>query len=301
MRALNHRRREALWGYFFTAPYIIGLVAFTAGPVLAVGYFSLCHYNMRRPPRWIGLDNFQNLWGDELFWKAMGNTFLFVVGTVPVGVVIALGFAMLLNRPLKGIRIFRTLFFLPVIASTVAVALVWTWIFDRDRGLLNIALNWLLGIVGIDVQLPGWNANPDTAMFAVILMSIWKGLGYNIIIFLAGLQEVPETLEEAAEIDGANAWQRFWNVTLPMLSPTMFFVVVIAMIGSFQVFEQAFMLKVDQDLNFYVHTVVWYLYEEAFKRTNMGYAASMGVTLAAIIFALTAVQLYFQKKWVHYR
>ncbi len=295
------QRREALWGYLFTAPYIIGLLVFTAGPIIAVFYFSLCDYNMRTPPELIGFGNYVELWGDEFFWKAMGNTLFFVIGSVPAGVVLALAFALLLNRPLRGIKLFRTLFFLPVVASTVAVALVWTWIYDRDRGLLNIALSKILGLVGIEVDLPGWHAAPDTAMLSVVIMSIWKGLGYNIMIFLAGLQEVPEQLEEAAEIDGANAWQRFRNVTLPMISPTVFFVVVISMIGAFQVFEQAFMLRVDQDLNFHVHTVVWYLYEEAFKRTEMGYAATMGVALAAVILALTAGQLWLQRRWVHYR
>jgi multiple sugar transport system permease protein len=295
----RRQRQETLWAYFFTAPYLVGLLVLSAGPLLAVGLFSLCDYNMRSPPRWNGFANYSLLMADPDFWKSVRNTFAFVLGSVPAGIVLALALALLLNRQLRGIKLFRALFFLPVVSSVVAVALVWNWIYDRDRGLLNLALGWFLGLFGIHVQLPGWIAGDSTAMLAIVVMSIWKGLGYNIMIFLAGLQEVPDHLLEAAEIDGAGPWQRFRHVTLPMLSPTLFFVTVISLIGAFQVFEQPYVMR-SPDLNFTVHTVVWYIFEKAFKVGEMGYAATMGIALALLLLALTLLQLSLQRRWVHY-
>ncbi len=302
MKTPRLARAEMLWGYLFTAPAIVGLVLFTAGPIVAVVRYSFSEYNMLRPPEWIGFANYERLWADPLFWKALRNTLIYVAGTVPLGIALALAFALLLDRSLRGIRLFRTIFFLPVVSPVVAVGLIWSWIYQRDTGLLNLALGKMLGAAGIEATLPAWTVNEHTAIWAVVLMAIWKGLGYNIVILLAGLQEVPRDLAEAAEIDGAGPWQRFRHVTLPMLSPTLFFVAVIATIGGFQVFEPAYMLRVAEDYSFSVHTVVWHIYETAFiGRSQMGYASAMGVVLALIIFALTAVQLAVQRRWVHFR
>jgi multiple sugar transport system permease protein len=310
MIKISQKKQQWLWGYLFMTPFIIGLVVFIVGPVISVFFISFTEYDNITTPKWVGLQNFKQLAVDPEFRQCLLNTLYFCVGSVPVGVILALFIAILLNQKIKGRSFFRSIYFLPVVSSMVAVAIVWNWIYEGNYGLLNYTIRLFITPIfpGITEHLPHWLSDSDWAMPALIIMSIWKGLGYSIVIYLAGLQDIPQQLYEASDLDGANMWQKFKNITFPMVSPTTFFLLVISTISSFQMFEQAYiMTKGGPPLQSggvvvgATRTLVYYLYEMAFKWLNMGYAAAIAVVLFLTILITTAGLLVLQKKWVHYQ
>ena len=284
---------ENLYGAAFVGPLVLGLIVFTYGPVIYAAYLSLNEGDYIRPLKWVGVANYTRAFSDELVGKAMGNTAYFVVGTVPAGIALALLLAMAMNQKLRGIVFFRSIFFLPTITSAVAISLMWAWMYNPQFGVINTLLK-AVGIKG-----PKWLASSEWAMPSIIIMAIWRGLGYNMLLFLAGLQSVPKELLEAAAIDGANSIQRFFRVTLPLLSPTTFMLVVLSVIGGFQVFEYSYVMTRGGPL-YSTLTVVLLIYQRAFETFEMGYASALAYILFAIILVLTIIQFRMQSRWVHY-
>ncbi|MEX2536982.1 MAG: sugar ABC transporter permease [Trueperaceae bacterium] len=286
--------RTLLTAYGFLLPNLLGFLIFTFLPVLAALLISFTNWDLLQAAEWVGFANYRRLATDPLFHTVLWNTVVYVLGTVPVQMAISLLVAMALSRRLPGLLFFRTVYFMPVVASTVAVALVWRWIFHADFGLLNS----FLYLIGVDNP-PMWLSSTRWALSAIIIMSIWQQIGFSMVLFLAGLQAVPSHLYEAAKIDGANGWHRFRFITVPMLSSTTFFVLVISIINSFQVFEQAFVMTQGGPANA-TNTLVFNIYRYAFQFFQMGYAAAMAWVLFAIIFAITLVQFRMQRQWVTY-
>jgi multiple sugar transport system permease protein len=292
-RSSSLRRSEALWAVVFLAPDVIGFLCFTLIPVIAALGLSFMHWDLIVRPAFAGLANYQNALRDKTFHLVLRNTAFYTLGTVPTGIALSLALALALNRPMRGVALLRSMYYLPVVSSTVAVALVWRWLYNPDFGILN----WALSLLGI--RPVGWLTNTAWAMPAVMIMSVWKGLGYNMVIYLAGLQAVPQHLHEAAAVDGASAWRRFWSITLPLLSPTTFFVLVVSVIGSFPVFSQVYIMTAGGPANT-TSTIVFYIYQNAFQYFKMGYASALAWVLFAIIFAFTLAQFRYQREWVHY-
>lgn len=288
------QRRETLAAYGFLLPNLVGFVVFTFLPVFAALLISLTDWNLLQPPHWVGLQNFVTLAQDALFRKVLGNTAVYVLGTVPIQMILALLVAMALNQSIPGTLFFRAAFFMPVVTSAVAIALVWRWIYNADFGVLNSML-YMLGVA----DPPHWLTSTRWALPSIMIMSVWQQIGFSMVLFLAGLQGVPEQLYEAARIDGAGAFQRFLYITVPMLTPTTFFVFVINIINSFQVFDQAFIMTGGGPANA-TNTIVYNIYQNAFQFFKMGYAAAMAWVLFAIIFVVTVVQFRLQRRWVHY-
>lgn len=285
-------RREMYTAWLFISPWVLGFLFFLALPIGLSIYYSFTSYNVFQPPRWIGLANFRALSTDPLFWKALYNTAYYTFMSVPLMMIISLGVALLLNSKLRGMRIFRTIFFLPSVLSGVGVALLWLWIFNPDYGLINL----LLGYVGIEGPL--WLYTPEWAKPAMVIMSLW-GLGGVMVINLAGLQSVPEQLYEAARIDGAGNWAQFRYVTLPMLSPTLFFNFITLTIGSFQVFTQAYIMTGGGPVHSTLFYVL-YLFQTAFESLRMGYASAMAWILFFVIVGVSLVQLVVSRRLVYY-
>jgi multiple sugar transport system permease protein len=288
------REHEGLAAGLFLLPNLIGFLIFTAIPVGAAFILAFYDYDLLLGASWAGLENFREMFTtDEVFRAALFNTAYFTAVSVPLSVVLGLATAMLVNQALRGIVIFRSIFLLPYVTVTVALSLVWKWLYLPDIGLINS----VLGVFGIDG--PPWLTSGTWAMPALILMSVWKGFGYNMVIFLAGLQGIPDHLYDAAKVDGATAWRRFLNVTLPLLSPTTFFVVVISVISSFQVFDQA-LIMTNGGPGTATTTLVLYIYQKGFQSFDMGYAAAVALVLFAVIFVFTVIQFLFQRRWVTY-
>ncbi|HWG86016.1 MAG TPA: sugar ABC transporter permease [Deinococcales bacterium] len=280
------------WGWFFVAPWVLGFLIFTAVPLFMSVYYGFTAYNVYNPPRWIGLANYQTLLQDPLVGKALYNTVFYTFISVPLILSISLGLALLLNSRLPGMSIFRTIYFLPSVLSGVGVALLWLWIFNPDFGLINS----LIGLFGIEGPL--WLSAPEWSKPALIVMSLW-GLGGVMVINLAGLQSIPGELYEAAKVDGANGWAQFRFITIPMMSPTLFFNFITLSIGSFQVFTQAYVMTSGGPAHstlFYVY----YLFNTAFKDLNMGYASALAWVLFFIIMAFSLLQLRLSRRWVYY-
>jgi multiple sugar transport system permease protein len=285
---------EGRWALFFLAPTILGLAVLSAGPIIATLGISLTKWDLLQAPEFVGVDNFTALASDDRFVKALRNTFFYTAVSVPLGLVLSLALALALNQTIRGIAWIRTAYFLPVVTSTIAVALVWQWIYAPDSGLLNQALT----AVGLPTQ--KWLTNPTLAMPAIVVMSVWQGLGTNIIIFLAGLQAIPTELLDAASVDGAGRWARFRNVVLPLLTPSIFFTGVLSLIGSFQVFDQIFVLSRPRPTEATI-TVVYFIYENGFKFFKMGYASAASWILFIIVAVFTTVYFRSQNRWVHYQ
>lgn len=288
------RRREITAAYGFLLPNLIGFAIFTFFPVVAALFISLTDWDLLQAPEWVGLENYRTLFSDPLFGQVLKNTALYVLGTVPLQMALALLVALALNQRIPGQLFFRTAYFMPVVASTVAVALVWRWIFNYDFGLLNSFL-YMIGIQ----DPPNWLGSTRWALVSIIIMSIWQQVGYSMVLFLAGLQGVPQQLYEAAEIDGAGSWGQFAFITLPMLSPTTFFILIIGIINSFQVFDQALIMTQGGPANA-TNTIVYHIYRNAFQFFKMGYASAMAWVLFAIIFVVTLLQFRYQRRWVNY-
>jgi multiple sugar transport system permease protein len=289
-------RRNLRNGLLFAAPYLVGFLAFTLYPLIASIYYSVCQYNVIKPPVFIGLENFRALFTeDPLFWKALYNTLFFTAFSVPLGLCFSIGLAMLLNQKLRVMSVYRTIFFLPTIVPIVASAVLWLWVLNPESGLINGLIRQFLGVDG-----PGWIANERWSKPSLILMSLW-GVGGAMVIFLAGLAEVPQSLYEVADIDGAGRWAKFRHVTLPMLTPTILFNLVMGLIGAFQYFTQVYVMTggkggpVDSTMLYAL-----YLYRNSFYYLRMGYASAMAWLLFMVILAATLAVLASSKKWVHY-
>ncbi|HKO23991.1 MAG TPA: sugar ABC transporter permease [Chloroflexota bacterium] len=288
------RRREMIEAYLYLLPTFVGLILFSLGAIIFSVGISFTDWDILQPPHWVGLSNYVRLFTTPLNWQVFGNTLYYTAVIVPVGTALALGLALALNRGLRGIVILRGLYFLPVISSTVAVSLVWGWLYNQQFGLIN----YLLSVVGITG--PAWLADTRTAMPAVLIMSIWKGLGYNMVIFLAGLQGIPQELYEAAKIDGAGAWARFRYVTLPLVSPTTFFVVVLSTVAAFQVFDQTYVMT-NGGPAYSTTTLALFIYQNAFQWFHMGYAAALSYVLFAAVAVVILLQFRAQGRFVFYR
>ena len=286
-------RREARDGYIGILPWLIGFVLFTAGPLLASLYLSFTQWDIIRPPQWVGLNNYVRMFtDDQLFRTSLGVTFSYVLMSVPLQLIVGLALALLLNAPLRGMNLFRTIFYLPAVLSGVAVALMWIWILHPDLGVAN----GLLGLVGI--QGPGWFWDKSWALPSVVLMRLW-GVGGGAVVYLAGLQNIPPQLYEAAQIDGASRRQQFWRITLPLLTPTLFFQLIIILIDAFRVFTEAFVITKGGPLNA-TYFYMLYLYDEAFQNFNMSYASALGWVLTIITAPASFVLFRTPNRWVYY-
>lgn len=272
----------AIFVFFFIPVISAFVISFTDFDIYAIGNYSKF--------RFTGLDNYIKLFENPLFWKALKNTFLFVLASGPLSIAVSLGAALLLNSKLVRFKgIFRLVYFMPVVTTLVAVSIVWRFIYHPGFGLLNYGLSFI-GIGKID-----WLGDPNWAMPSIIILSIWKNFGYNMIIFIAGLQNIPEELYEAAHIEGANGWQRFTKITLPMLAPTTIFITIITMIGYFQLFAEPYIMTQGGPLDSTL-SIVLYMYQEGFRWWNMGYSSSIAFVLFVIILAGTLLQMWYQKR-----
>jgi multiple sugar transport system permease protein len=285
--------RKALIVAAFLGPSLICLLAFSIGPMIGTLWTSVQEWNLIRPARFIGLDNYRELWHDEDFRRALRNTVYYLVGYLPLVTVGGLGLALLVNQKLRGVALFRALYFLPVVTSWVVVSLLWKWLLNPNNGVVN----WLLGKIGIEGI--GWWTDRRWAMPSVILASAWKDLGFVMVILLAGLQSIPASLYDAALLDGAGPWQKLRRVTIPLLTPSLFFVVVISLINGFQVFDQVWVMTEGGPAGAST-VVVQQIVKNTFTYGRAGYASAQSVVLFAIILAVTAVQLRLQKRWVFY-
>lgn len=286
------QRRDLRDGLLFTSPFILGVLALWVGPMLYSLYLILHDWNMLKAPKFIGLGNFERMLNDPLVGKSLVNTAYYTFLGVPLQLLVAFSLAVMLNQQIRGLGIYRTVYYLPSITPAVAFAVVWLQILNPEFGVLNQVLSWFgLGPVN-------WLFNPAWSKPALIIMSLWL-TGFQMIIFLAGLQSVPKELQEAAEIDGANTWRRFVTVTIPIISPIILFNMIIGVIGSFQVFTAVFVMTEGgpQDSTLFM---VLYLYQNAFERFRMGYAASLAWVLFLIIMIFTAIQFFFANRWVYY-
>lgn len=284
---------ENLWGYLFLAPSLVGLFGFTLGPVAAAFVLSFFRWDVVTPPVFVGLGNYETLVRDPLFWKTLRNTLYYVVGVIPPAMVISFLLAVALNQRLVGRTVFRIVYFMPVVSSTVAIAILWAWLYNTEFGLINFVLR----SVGLP-KIP-WLSSSDWAMPAIIVMSVWKTLGYDMVLFLAGLQGIPNEYYEAAKIDGANGLQTLWYVTVPLLTPTTFLVLVLSVVGSFQVFEQTYVMTAGGPA-WSTLTIVLLIFFRAFQDFRMGSAAALAYVLFAIILVFTLAQIRLQRRWVHY-
>lgn len=287
------RRKQALEGYLALLPWAIGFIGFTLVPLLVSLYLSMTQYAVVTPPKWIGLNNYIRMFtADPLFWQALKATFGFVALSLPLKLVFGLGLALLLNIKVPGMNFFRTVFYIPAVISGVAVSLMWMWLMQPDTGVVNTIL-YYMGIKG-----PGWFWDPNWALPSVAMMSIWK-VGGSAVIYLAGLQNIPGHLYEAAEIDGAGRWKRFLRITLPLLTPTLLFQLIIEMIDSFKIFTEAFVITKGGPLKA-TYFYMLYFYDEAFHNQNMGYASALAIVLTILILAATVLVNQWSKRWVYY-
>jgi len=287
-------------GLLFVLPVVVGTFVLDLLPAVSSLVLSFTNWDLLKPPpTWVGIANYAELAADSWARVAMGNTFKFAVGNICLGTIVALGMALLVNQPLKGQAFFRLAFYIPVVCSGVATALVWEWVLNSRVGLVNTVLGYI-GIRG-----PAWLSDPRIKLFSIIIVSVWAGAGHNMMLFLAGLQNIPKELYEAAKIDGAKTWGCFRHVTLPLLSPTTFFILIMAFISSFQVFTLPYMFATGgsgagRGRDPASDVWLYYLWRNAFSFWRMGYASTMAWVLFAIIGLMTAIQWRLQKRWVYY-
>lgn len=286
--------REHCWGLAFVAPPFIGFCIFMAFPIVFAFIASLTKWNGMNNmfDNFVGLRNYINLMTDAKFWKVLLNTVIYMLG-IPLGMILGIVIAMGMNRKIKGIKVLRTMYYIPVISSLVAVAILWMWVFNYDYGLLNSIIKTLTGQHG-----PNWLGDEFWVKISMIIFMTWKGLGTSIILYLSGLQSIPKDYYEAAKIDGASGWNLFKNITWPLVSPVTFYLLITGMIGGFQVFVEVLVMVPSGGLNYSAATVVFYLYDKAFSNNQMGYASAMAFILAIVIFVITAINFVGQDKWV---
>jgi multiple sugar transport system permease protein len=297
---LTRRRRKMISGYLYISPWLLGFTVFILGPILASLMLSFSRYNLLSDPKFIGFENYTYIFlKDALFVGAVQRTLFFAITVVVVGLSLSLSFALLLNQGLKGTTFFRTSFFIPSLTPIVAAAIIWKWILSPAYG----PVNGLLNIFGL--QGPGWYLDADWALVAIVLVWLWLNTGgSNMIIFLAGLQNVPQELYDASHVDGANAWQRFVHVTLPMLSPTLFFNMVVGIIGGLRVFSLPYVMSATIDTVGGPAYATWFymihLYNEAFKGLQMGMASALAWLFFLVVLVLTILQFVGSRHWVYY-
>ncbi len=290
---LSRSARQNLEGYLFALPWIIGFFAFALGPVVASLYLSFTDYNVFLAPHFIGIANYVQMFtSDALFGTAIYNTVYYTVLSMSLSIVLALALALLLNRPLPGIRLLRTAYYVPTVASGVALALVWVWLLDPQIGPVDIVIR-SVGLAG-----PPWLLSPSWSKPALVLVSLW-GIGNTVVIYLAALQGVPQELVDAAHIDGAGRFRSLWQITLPMISPTLFFTLVLGIIGSFQVFTLAYVATTGGPMESTLFYVL-YLYRKGFNELHLGYASTLAWFLFAILVALTGLMFWTSRRWVYY-
>ena len=288
----KRERSEFLWGWLFILPTTIGLIVLNIIPIFQTIYQSFFKTgDFGKGNIFIGLQNYQKVFADKEIWQALINTFKYAIVEVPFSIVIALVLAVLLNRKMKGRSVYRTIIFLPMVAAPAAVAMVWRWLFNSDYGLIN-------NVFHVHVN---WVSDPKIAVFAVAIIGVWSIIGYNMVLFLSGLQEIPRDYYEAASIDGATGIKQFFHITIPLLSPTIFFVMVTRVIGAMQVFDLIFMVMDRNSPALYkTQSLVYLFYQNSFVQNNKGYGSTIVVLLLVVIMIMTVFQNIAQKKWVHY-
>jgi multiple sugar transport system permease protein len=292
--------KENVWGYLFIAPIVIGLLVFTIIPIFGSLALSFTNWNGSSHIGFVGWDNFVKLFSDKYYLKSLSVTAIYSLVTVPATIIISILIAILLNRKMIGRSVYRVIYFLPSVTMSVAIAVVWKWMYNSESGLINYGLN-LLGITG-----PNWLTDERVILWSIMIISVWGGIGFNMIILLAGLQGISESYYEAAALDGATAWNRAIRITIPLLTPAIFFVLVTSLISSFQVFDLVYMLNTRATegaggvLADATRTAVFSIYQNGFQWFKIGYASAQAWLLFLIIFIITMVQMYAQKKWVHY-
>lgn len=292
----KRNRSEFLWGWAFILPTILGLIILNIIPLFQAAYESFFKTGaFGKGNIFVGFDNYIRLFSDSDVWQALFNTFKYALVEVPLSIVIAILLAVLLNRKMKGRTIYRTIYFLPMVAAPAAVAMVWRWLYNSEFGLLN----YIMGAVGMNSV--NWISNPKIAIIFIALVGVWSVIGYNMVLFLAGLQEIPRDYYEAATIDGAGRVKQFFSITLPLISPTMFFVTVTRIIAALQVFDVIYMMidKSNPALQ-KCQSLVYLFYKYSFIQSNKGYGSAIVMLLLVVILIITAIQMVCQKKWVHY-
>lgn len=288
--------KRYMWAYGFIAPSLILICVLNLWPILQTFYFSLNEVRGFQSPVFVGMSNYMTLFGDEEFWKSLVNTCIYTVVTVPVGVILSLITAVFLNASIKGKSFFRVLYFLPVISAPAAVAMVWRWLYNSDFGLINYILSVL------HIQGPNWIADSRVVLGSVMIVGIWSLVGYNMVILLAGLQDIPGSYYEAAQIDGADSLKQFLHITVPLVSPTLFFVVLTTMISSLQVFDHIYMMLDSTNPALKSgESIVYLFYKYTFANNNKGYGSAIATVLLFLVMLLTVIQMKVQKKWVHYQ
>lgn len=287
------QKKRRMWGWVFVAPQLIGLVIFAVIPLFMSFIISFNTWDGIAPAmEFVGLQNYIHQLGDADFTKSLGNTVVYSLMFIPVDMVLALALALAVQK-IKGKSLYRLFYFMPVVTGSVSVGVIWTWIFNGDFGLINSALA-AIGIAG-----PKWLTDPKMVLISIVIVSVWWNVGYNMVLLLAGLQNVPEVYYEAAQIDGASKWNTFWHITIPMLSPTLFFVLITTIISSFQVFDQAFVMTKGGPVKA-SYTLVYHIYQNAFVDFKMGRACAASMMLFVIILLITLIQMYGSKRWVNY-
>ena len=291
-KGTSRERNEFMWGWLFILPTMIGLIVLNIIPIFQTIWESFFKTgDFGRGNIFIGAENYVRLLKDAEVWQSVINTFKYAIVEVPFSIALSLVLAVLLNRKMKGVSTYRTIFFLPMVAAPAAVAMVWRWLFNTEFGLLN-------HVFGGNVQ---WISDPKIAVFSIAVIGIWSIIGYNMVLFLAGLQEIPRDYYEAADIDGANGIEQFFNITIPLLSPTIFFVSITRIIGGLQVYDLSFMVMDKNNPALYkTQSIVYLFYQNSFVENNKGYGSTIVVLLIAIIMVITVFQMVAQKKWVYY-
>lgn len=290
---MKTRRQEIRAALLFAAPWLIGFCVFLLYPLLASLYYSFCDYSVLRSPVWIGMANYRGLWHDEVFWKTLQNTGFYAMLALPLGMIVTLTLALMLNAKVRGMAFYRTLFYVPSLVPAVSLAILWLWVFNGEHGVLNALLGYL-GIKG-----PNWLSDTFWSKPALVLMSLWGG-GNTIVIYLAGLQDVPQQLYEASDLDGAGWWAKTRHVTLPMLSPVILFNLIMGIIGTLQVFTVPYIMFPGGSPARSTYFYTMYLFDNAFIYHKMGYACAMGWIMFVIILVLTRFSLKMSEKHVHY-
>lgn len=293
---MRKRKNEAFWGWVFFAPTLIGLLILNIIPIFQTIYQSFFQTGaFGKGNEFVGFDNYTQLFSDVEVWRSLLNTILYTLMEVPTSIIIALILAVLLNRKMKGRSFYRTIYFLPMVAAPAAVAMVWRWLYNSEFGLLNHILQF------IGLKPVNWISNPNIALVSVAIVGIWSVIGYNMVLFLAGLQEIPGDYYEAASIDGAGSIRQFFHITVPLISPTMFFVTITRVIGAMQVFDVIYMMIDNTNPALpSTRSLVYLFYEYSFIEGNRGYGSTIVVLLLAIIMIITVIQNKAQKKWVNY-
>lgn len=293
---LNNKRNMMFWGWILIAPTLIGLLVLNIFPVIQTVYLSFHSVSTFGQSTFIGLDNYIAMFSDADFWQSLSNTLLYAGIQVPVTVVLSTLAAVLLNTKIKGLSVYRTLYFLPMIAAPAAVAMVWRWLFNSQYGLINLMIESL----GFNANIQ-WLSDPDLVLWAVIIVGIWSSVGYNMILLLAGLQEISKDYYEAATMDGASKLRQFFQITLPLLTPQLFFVLVTSIISALQVFDVIFvMFDVTNPSLSSVQSLVYVFFHESYVLNDKGYGSAIIIILVLIIMVITLIQLLGQKKWVNY-